>query len=118
MSWKEVEHTHTRTFNNPYLMEMRGENRLFIAPTTAAALNIDDQVWVQTLRGTIKVRAHLSAGIQRDTVGFVRGFGHWALGSLARNRGAHDGWLLPGKAELHSGQAVHKEVACRIYKEV
>jgi len=120
ISWKEVEHTHTRTFNNPYLMEMRGENRLFIHPTVATPAGIfeNDSVFVQTEYGTIKVRAHVTTGIQRETVGFARGFGHWALGSLAKGKGAHDGWLLPGKAELHSGQAIHKEVACRIYKEV
>ncbi len=120
VSWKEVEHAHTRTFNNPYLMEMRGENRLFIHPTVATPLGIseNDSVFVQTVHGAIKVRAHITTGIQRETVGFVRGFGHWALGSLAKGRGAHDGWLLPGKVELHSGQAIHKEVACRIYKEV
>ena len=42
---------------------------------------------------------------------------HWlAENEVAKGRGAHDGWLLPGKAEVHSGQAVHKEVGCRIYK--
>jgi thiosulfate reductase/polysulfide reductase chain A len=118
ISWKEVEHTHTRTFNNAWLMEMKGENKLIVHPTVAAAkgLSEDDRVWVQTAFGQIGVRVHITEGIQPDTVGFVRGFGHWGLGKLAKGRGAHDGWLLPGKAEIHSGQAVHKEVACRIYK--
>ena len=120
ISWKEVEHTHSRTFNNDWLMELKKENRLHIHPTLAGPLAIGegDWVWVQTPHGLVKIRAHLTYGIQAETVGFVRGFGHWGLGSKAKNKGAHDGWLLPGKAKLHSGQAVHKEVACRIYKEV
>ncbi|MBI2894004.1 MAG: molybdopterin-dependent oxidoreductase [Deltaproteobacteria bacterium] len=120
ISWKEVVHTHTRTFNNPWLMELMRENRLLIHPDVANAEGIaeGDWVWVQTPIGLVKVRAHITYGIQPETVGFFRGFGHWALGSLAMGKGAHDGWVLPGKAELHSGQAVHKEVACRIYKEV
>jgi thiosulfate reductase/polysulfide reductase chain A len=117
-SWKEVEHTHTRTFNNEWLMEMKGENKLLIHPTLASpkGLSEDDWAFVQTAFGIIRVRVHITEGIQKDTVGFVRGFGHWALGELAKGKGAHDGWLLPGKAEVHSGQAVHKEVGCRIYR--
>ena len=120
ISWKEVEHTHTRTFNNPYLMEMKGENKLYVHPTLAAAKGLSDDDWanVQTAHGMVRVRVHVTAGIQPETVGFVRGFGHWAMGKLARGKGVHDGWLLPGKAEVHSGQAVHKEVACRIYKDL
>lgn len=120
ISWKEVEHTHSRTFNNAWLMEMRGENRLLLHTTLASSLGITegDWVWVQTAHGLVKVRAHPTAGIQAETVGFVRGFGHWGFGRLADGKGAHDGLLLPGRAEIHSGQAVHKEVACRIYKEV
>ena len=117
-SWKEVEHTHTRTFNNEWLMEMKGENKLLVHPTVATAkgLSEDDWAFVQTAYGMLRVRVHITEGIQQDTVGFARGFGHWALGEVAKGKGAHDGWLLPGKAEIHSGQAVHKEVACRIYK--
>ncbi|MBI4954552.1 MAG: molybdopterin-dependent oxidoreductase [Myxococcales bacterium] len=120
ISWKEVEHTHSRTFNNPWLMEMKGDNQLYVHPTLATAKGLaeGDWVWVQTPYGAIRARAHVTAGIQQDTVGFVRGFGHWAFGDTARGKGAHDGWLLSGKAEIHSGQAVHKEVACRIYKDL
>ncbi len=120
ISWKEVEHTHTRTFNNEWLMEMQGENKLYVHPTVAAGkgLSENDRAWVQTQHGSIRVRVHLTEGIQAETVGFVRGFGHWGFGDVARGKGAHDGWLLPGKAEIHSGQAVLKEAACRIYKDL
>jgi len=119
VSWKEVEHTHTRTFNNEWLMEMKGENKLFVHPTVASALGLkeDDFVGVETAHGKVRIRAHITEGIQRETVGFVRGFGHWAFGKVAKDKGAHDGWLLAGKAEIHSGQAVKKEAACRIYRD-
>ncbi len=120
ISWKEVEHTHTRSFTNDWLMEMKRENKLHVHPTLAAqhGLTEDDWAYVQTKWGIVRVRVHLTAGIQPETVGFVRGFGHWAFGKMAVGKGAHDGWLLPGKAEIHSGQAVHKEAACRIYKDL
>lgn len=118
ISWKEVEHTHTRTFNNEWLMEMKPENKLLIHPTRAAALLLqeNDLVAVETAQGQVRARIHVTQGIQVETVGLMHGFGHWALGKLAKGKGAHDGWLLPGKAEVHSGQAVTKEVACRIFK--
>lgn len=118
ISWKEVVHTHTRSQNNPILMQIQGENKLFIHPDVAKQLGIseDDWVWVETPVNRIRVKAHVTKRIQKDTVGFFRGYGHWALGKVAKGRGAHDGWLLPGRAEHLSGQAVHKEVGCRVYK--
>jgi anaerobic selenocysteine-containing dehydrogenase len=119
LSWKEVEHTHTRTFNNAWLMEMKGENRLLIHPNVAGtSIKEGDWVWVQTPYGLAKARAHITHGIQPECVGWVRGFGHWAMGDVAKGKGTHDNALLPPRAELHSGQAVNKEVACRIYREV
>lgn len=118
ISWKEVEHTHTRTFNNPWLMEMKGENRLIIHPsaTTARNLEEEDLVTVKSPFGSVKARIHVSRSIRPDTVGFVRGFGHWALGGLAKGKGAHDGSLLPARAEVHSAQVIHKDLVCQVTK--
>lgn len=118
VSWKEVEHTHTRTQNNVYLDELRPELRLYVNPTDAAPLGIEegDPVWVESAYGQIKLKAHVTKRIMAGCVGFCRGHGHWALGKVAKGKGAHDGWLLPGRAEVHSGQGVHKEVGCRVYK--
>jgi thiosulfate reductase/polysulfide reductase chain A len=118
ISWKEVEHTHTRTFNNPWLMELRAENRLLIHPTAAAARSIEeeDAVYVASYYGVVKARAHLTFNIRADTVGWVRGFGHWALGQLARGRGAHDGGILAARAEVHSAQVMNKDLVCQVTK--
>lgn len=118
LSWKEVEHTHSRTFNNEWLMEMKGENRIWIHPTTAAARSIEEEdlVYLQSPYGVVRGRAHVTYGIRPDTVGFVRGFGHWALGKLAKGRGVHDGWLMPARAEVHSAQLPHKDMVCQVTK--
>ncbi len=118
ISWKEVEHTHSRTHNNVYLNELKPETRLYIHPTDATPLGLEegDACWVQSAYGQIRAKAHVTKRIMAGCVGFFRGHGHWALGQVAKGKGSHDGWLLPGRAEVHSGQAVHKEVGCRVYK--
>jgi thiosulfate reductase/polysulfide reductase chain A len=118
ISWKEVEHTHTRTFNNAWLMEARGVNDLLVHPDTAGPLGLvdGDSAWVESPFGQVRARVQVTKRIHPECVGWFRGFGHWALGSLAKGKGTHDGWLLPGVSELHSGQAVHKEVGVRIWK--
>ncbi|MBI5957062.1 MAG: molybdopterin-dependent oxidoreductase [Chloroflexi bacterium] len=118
VSWKESPHTHTRTFNNPFLMELAGWNPLLINPRTAHRLGINDgdEIWVESPFGKAKTRARVTEGIQPDTVGFARGFGHWALGKLARGKGAHDNQLLPMKSDPISGMALNKEACVRVYK--
>ena len=101
---------------------LRGERNfdVLFAPTATRSLDRS---------GVTMTRDHLILGIMDNVAGrleevrfekgaWVRGFGHWASGELAKGKGAHDGWLLPGKAEIHSGQAIVKEVACRIYKDL
>ena len=118
ISWKEVEHTHSRTHNNVYLNELKPETRLYINPADATPLGLEegDGCWVESPYGQIRAKAHVTKRIMAGCVGFFRGQGHWALGKVAKGKGSHDGWLLPGRAEIHSGQAVHKEVGCRVYK--
>jgi thiosulfate reductase/polysulfide reductase chain A len=118
VSWKEVEHTHSRTQNNEWLMEMKGSNRLWIHPTAAAARGIEEEdvVYVQGPYGVVKARAHVTVGIHANTVGFARGFGHWALGRVAKGKGTHEGWLMPPRAEVHSAQLPHKDMVCQVTK--
>jgi anaerobic selenocysteine-containing dehydrogenase len=99
-------------------MEAKGENAMLIHPATAASLGLadGDLCWVESPYGQVQARAKLTPRIHREVVGWVRGFGHWALGSLAAGKGSHDGWLLPGRAEALSGMAVHKEVGVRVWK--
>ncbi|MCM8832346.1 MAG: molybdopterin-dependent oxidoreductase [Candidatus Omnitrophica bacterium] len=118
INWKEVSHTHTRTQNNIYLIELKSENPLMINNETAKKLGIrdGDTVWVESPYGRIKAKAKLTEGIHPEVVGLQHGFGHWAFGKIAKNKGTSDSILRPTISCSISGQALHKECCVRIYK--
>ncbi len=118
VNWKQSEHTHSRTHNNIWLMEMKGTNPVYINTATASGLGIvdGDAITVESPYATVNGTAFVTEGIQPDTVGMLHGFGHTALGTIAQGKGTSDGALPPGKAEAISGQACHKEVAVKVYK--
>lgn len=120
INWKESSHTHTRTQNNVYLMELKPENPLMINADTARKLGINtgDAVWVESPYGKVKAAARVVQGIHPEVVGLQHGFGHWALGTVARGRGTSDAILRPCKADPLSGQALHKECCVKIHKVV
>jgi thiosulfate reductase/polysulfide reductase chain A len=118
INWKEATHTHTRTMNNPWLMELKGNNPLLINRMAAERLGIkeDDDVWVESPYGKDKAKAKLTQGIHPDVVGWQHGFGHWALGRVAKGKGTNTGQFLPTKSDPLSGQSLNKECCVRVYK--
>jgi thiosulfate reductase/polysulfide reductase chain A len=118
INWKEALHTHSRTMNNRWLMEFHGENELWININKARSLGIGDgdMVTVENQYGKARARAKVTRRIHTDVVGLVHGFGHWALGQIARGKGTNDGQFVPGKAERICGMAAHKDGAVRVYK--
>jgi thiosulfate reductase/polysulfide reductase chain A len=118
VNWKESTHTHTRTQNNRWLLELKPDNPLQINPRTAEKIGVreGDEVWVESRFGRVKARAHLTEGIHPEVVGLQHGFGHWALGRAAKGRGTSDAALRPTRADPISGQALHKECCVRVYK--
>ncbi len=116
INWKEALHTHSRTMNNRWLMELRGENVLWINTTKASSLGIKDgdTVDVQNEFGAAKAKARVTGRIHPDVVGMCHGFGHWGLGPVAKGRGTNDTQFVPGRAEAISGMAVHKDAAVRV----
>jgi len=118
INWKEASHTHTRTQNNPWLLEIKPENPLTINPATAARLELADgqAVWVESPYGRVRARVKVTTRIHPEVVGLQHGFGHTALGRLARGRGTTDSPLRPTKSDPLSGQAMHKEACVRIVK--
>lgn len=118
INWKEANHTHSRTQNNPWLLEIKPDNPLVIHPDTAARLGIsdDDEVWVESPYGRVKAKARVTRRIHPEVVGVQHGFGHTALGRLAKGRGTADGALRPTKADPLSGQSLHKEACVRVTK--
>ena len=117
-TWRDIHHTHTRTLNNPWLMEIYGENSLWINTETASKLGIKDGdlVWIESRISKDKIKAHATERIRPDTVGMYRGFGHWGFGKIARGKGCHDGQFFPGVSDPISGQGLSKGVAVKVYK--
>ena len=118
INWKEASHTHARTQNNAWLVEIKPDNPLIIHPDTAAHYGIadGDQVWVESLYGRVKARVKASRRMHPEVVGLQHGFGNTALGGQARDRGTSDAWLRPTKADPLSGQAMHKQTCVRLRK--
>lgn len=118
INWKEAAHTHTRTQNNQWLLDLQPVAPLIIHPDTAAKLGIrdGDPVWVESPYGRVRATALLTRRMHREVVGMQHGFGHWALGRFAQGRGSHMGFLNISKAEALSGMAQHKEVCVRVYR--
>lgn len=116
INWKEANHTHTRTQNNPWLLEIKPDNPLVMHPDTAERYGIsdDDEVWVESPYGRVKARARVTARMHPEVVGLQHGFGHTALGRNAKGRGTADGFLRPTKADPLSGMSLHKECCVRI----
>jgi len=118
INWKEATHTHSRTQNNPWLLELKGSNPLMINPKTAARIGIKsgDTVWVESPHGRVRASVKTSRRIHPEVVGLQHGFGHSALGRLAKGRGTSDALLRPTKADPLSGMALHKECCVKVYK--
>ncbi|MBI2608987.1 MAG: molybdopterin-dependent oxidoreductase [Deltaproteobacteria bacterium] len=118
INWKEASQTHSRSQNNKYLAEIKSTDTLRINTKTAVKLGIKngDKIWIESPHGKIQGVAELTEGIHPEVVGTQHGWGHWALGEVAKGRGFHTGFLLPSKADGLSGQALHKEICVRVYK--
>jgi thiosulfate reductase/polysulfide reductase chain A len=118
INWKETSHTHTRTQNNPWLLEIKPGGPLIMHPSTAGMLGLkdSDMVWVESPYGKVKGSLKLSKRMHPEVVGLQHGWGHTALGRNARGRGMSDAWLRPTKADALSGMALHKEACVKVYR--
>lgn len=119
INWKEASQTHSRTQNNAFLAELKATDGLRINTKTAAKLGIrnGEWVWVESPYGKVKMKAELTEGIHPEVVGTQHGFGHWAMGRIAKGRGgAHTGFLAQTKADPIGGQSLNKEICVRVIK--
>lgn len=116
INWKEASHTHSRTQNNPWLLDIKPEGPVIIHPDTAEKYGIDDgdRVVIESRYGQVLGKAKLSKRMHREVIGLQHGFGHTALGRLAAGRGTSDSNLRPTKADPISGMALHKEACVRV----
>ena len=118
INWKEASQTHSRTQNNAFLAELKSTDGLRINAKTAAKLGIGQGDWVtvESPYGKVRMKAELTEGIHPEVVGTQHGWGHWAMGRVAKGRGAHTGFLAQTKACPLSGQALNKEICVRVVK--
>lgn len=128
VNYKQAEHTHSRTFNNDWLMEMKPDNPLLINSATADRLGLKDgdAIWLESPYAKAKATVQVTERIHPEVVALQHGYGHWGFGKIARgslnntNRwspaGTADGQFSAGVAEKASGMAVHKEIGVRIIK--
>jgi anaerobic selenocysteine-containing dehydrogenase len=91
---------------------------MVINPATARTYGVrdGDTVWVESPHGRVKARAKVTTRIHPEVIGVQHGFGHTALGRLAKDRGTGDSPLRPTKSDPLSGQAMHKEACVRIVR--
>lgn len=118
INWKEANHTHSRSQNNAWLMDLKPENPLVMARSTAAKLGIKDgdKVWVESKYGKAEAVAKVTDRMHPEVVGAQHGFGHWAMGKIAKGRGTSFADLNYVAYDPMSGQAVHKEICVKVYK--
>ncbi|KJS87190.1 MAG: hypothetical protein JM58_05140 [Peptococcaceae bacterium BICA1-8] len=118
ISWKQANHTHSRTFNNPYLMGIKNNNPLYINVATAQSLGINDGdiIWVESPYSKDRATAKVTDSIHPQVAGWQWGYGHWGFGNLAKGKGTNASQFNFLQAEPISGQALHKEVCVKIYK--
>lgn len=118
ISWKQANHTHSRTMNNPYLMMTGDTNPLLINKDAAHKLGIKDgdEVWIESPYAKAKTKIRATEGIHPQVVGVQWGFGHWALGKIAKGKGVNASQFGRPSHDFMTGQAIHKEVCVRIYK--
>lgn len=118
INWKCIEHTHTRTQNNPWLMEMQDGNPLWMHPATAEKLGLKngELVKIESVAGTGYGALRVTPEIHPEAVGMTYGFGHQGFGAVARGKGTALNTFYEGKAEALSGQAVIKEALVKVSK--
>jgi thiosulfate reductase/polysulfide reductase chain A len=126
INYKQAEHTHSRTFNNDWLMEMKPDNPLVMNSATAAKLGLKDgdPIWIESPYARAKGTVQVTERIHPEVVALHHGYGHSGFGKIARGsmnkinkwspEGTGDGQFLAGVSEKTSGMAVHKEIGVKV----
>jgi len=74
------------------------------------------RVIVESPHGSTTAVLEVTKGIHPEVVGALHGFGHRALGRVAKGRGSAFGHLNTLRYDPLSGQASHKEICVRVRK--
>jgi thiosulfate reductase / polysulfide reductase chain A len=93
-------HTFGRTSNNPNLVDLMDENKLWVNPKIAKIWDLenDQKVWLQNQDGAVSrfpIKVRITERIRWDSVYMVHGFGHANKKlTCAYGRGASDSELI------------------------
>lgn len=111
-------HCNIVTQNNPYLMEVCGENWVEINSSDAAKYGISDgePVIVELPKDKIVIKAKVVEGLVPGciSVRHGHGFGHWAMGSNAKGHGAHSNNLMETHTSPITGANCYNECKVRV----
>jgi thiosulfate reductase/polysulfide reductase chain A len=111
-------HCNIVTQNNPFLMEICGENWVEINRVDASKYGIvdDSYVIVESPKDSIRIRAKVVEGLVPGCVSIRHGhgFGHWAMGSTARGKGAHSNNLMDIHTNPVTGANCYNECKVRV----
>lgn len=111
-------HCNIVTQNNPMLMEICPENWVEINSADALKYGIrDDQmVVIESPKDNITIRAKVVEGLVPGCVSIRHGhgFGHWAMGSVAKGKGAHSNNLMEIHTNPVTGANCYNECKVRV----
>jgi thiosulfate reductase / polysulfide reductase chain A len=111
-------HCNIVTQNNPYLMEICGENWVEVNSIDAKKYGIrdGDLAIVESPKDRITIKAKVVEGLVPGCISIRHGhgFGHWAMGANAKGRGAHSNNLMETHTSPISGANCYNECKVRI----
>jgi thiosulfate reductase/polysulfide reductase chain A len=111
-------HCNIVTQNNPFLMEVCGENWVEINRVDAQKYGIVDatDVILESPKDHIRIKVKVVEGLVPGCVSVRHGhgFGHWAMGSVAKGKGAHSNNLMETHTSPITGANCYNECKVRI----
>ena len=111
-------HCNVITQNNPMLMEICPENWVEINTTDAAKYGIVDgeTCVLESPKDSIHITAKVVEGLVPGAVSVRHGhgFGHWAMGSIAKGKGAHSNNLMDTHTNPVTGTNNYNECKVRV----
>ena len=111
-------HCNIVTQNNPFLMEVCGENWVEINRLDALKYGVLDGTYVilESPKDHIRIKAKVVEGLVPGCVSVRHGhgFGHWAMGSVAKGKGAHSNNLMDTYTSPISGANCYNECKVRV----
>jgi len=111
-------HCNIVTQNNPYLMEICGENWVEVNSADAAKYGVreGEMCIIESPKDSIEIRAKVVEGLVPGCISIRHGhgFGHWAMGATAKGKGAHSNNLMDTHTNPVTGANCYNECKVRI----